>query len=125
MLLLERAEIMRRLQQSEENALNIRCLLNETNRACKDMEAQKQQMEDDSPRFTLTELREVLQEKNSLKAKVMELEERIDQLRTSSSPGMSDTFDLGQQESATPMPNENLRWENKFTIFHCFCVCFL
>lgn len=36
---------------------------------------------DNTPRFTLAELREVLQEKNSLKARVMELEEELEQLR--------------------------------------------
>lgn len=38
---------------------------------------------DNAPRFTLSELREVLQEKNLLKGKVMELEEELEQLRPS------------------------------------------
>lgn len=103
-LLLERAELMRRLQQSEENALQLRRVLNETNRACKELEQQSQQdlfMGEDSPRFTLDELRELLQEKNTLKTKVMELEERMEQIRTSS-PGMSDNFDFNRENTATP-----------------------
>ncbi|KAL3108619.1 hypothetical protein niasHT_015541 [Heterodera trifolii] len=81
-LLLERAEILRRLQQAEEEIVQLRKVLRETSRACRDMEEMQmqQQMEKDSsqqPCFTLSELREVLQEKNTLKAKVLELEERI------------------------------------------------
>jgi hypothetical protein len=109
-LLLERAELMRRLQQSEENALQLRRVLNETNRACKELEQQSQQdlfMGEDSPRFTLDELRELLQEKNTLKTKVMELEERMEQIRTSS-PGMSDNFDFNRENTATP--SEVLRY---------------
>lgn len=41
---------------------------------------------DNTPRFTLAELREVLQEKNSLKARVMELEEELEQLRPHPTP---------------------------------------
>lgn len=40
---------------------------------------------EDSPRFTLSELREVLHEKNLLKARVLELEEQVDFYRTTSS----------------------------------------
>uniref|UniRef100_A0A915MF69 RH2 domain-containing protein n=1 Tax=Meloidogyne javanica TaxID=6303 RepID=A0A915MF69_MELJA len=109
MLLLERAEILKRLQQSEENTLQLRRVLNETNRACKDLEVQKQWDEEtalaaitkgqQSPRFSLSELRDVLQEKNALKVKVLELEEKMEQIRASS-PG-------GEIESnrGTPSPN--------------------
>ncbi len=41
---------------------------------------------ENTPRFTLAELREVLQEKNSLKARVMELEEELAQLRPAPTP---------------------------------------
>ncbi|CAK5091429.1 unnamed protein product [Meloidogyne enterolobii] len=112
MLLLERAEILKRLQQSEENTLQLRRVLNETNRACKDLEVQKQWDEEtalaaitkgqQSPRFSLSELRDVLQEKNALKVKVLELEEKMEQIRASS-PG-------GEIESnrGTPSPNMSL-----------------
>ncbi|KAL7075549.1 hypothetical protein ACQ4LE_005036 [Meloidogyne hapla] len=111
MLLLERAEILKRLQQSEENTLQLRRVLNETNRACKDLEVQKQWDEEtalaaikglQSPRFSLSELRDVLQEKNALKVKVLELEEKMEQIRASS-PG-------GEVESnrGTPSPNMSL-----------------
>jgi hypothetical protein len=82
-------------------------MLNETNRACKDLELQKQQ--DESPRFTLSELREVLQEKNALKTKVMELEEKVDRLQTSS-PGIPDNFEF-VNESTPATTEENLRFE--------------
>jgi len=39
----------------------------------------------DAPRFTLNELREVLQEKNLLKARVLELEEQLEAYRCTSS----------------------------------------
>lgn len=48
---------------------------------------------EDSPRFTLSELREVLHEKNLLKARVLELEEQVDFLRTTSSTPSSLTTD--------------------------------
>lgn len=41
---------------------------------------------DNVPRFTLAELREVLQEKNLLKARVMELEEELASLRPAPTP---------------------------------------
>lgn len=52
------------------------------------------------PRFTLAELREVLQEKNILKARVMELEEQLDFYRgksanSDSQKDDSDTFRWG------------------------------
>uniref|UniRef100_A0A914H0G9 RILP-like protein n=1 Tax=Globodera rostochiensis TaxID=31243 RepID=A0A914H0G9_GLORO len=102
-LLLERAEILRRLQQAEEEILQLRKVLNETSRACRDLEMhmQKQGEEESSPPcFTLSELREVLQEKNLLKAKVLELEERIDQFRDSSSAS-GNTIELGGTETPT------------------------
>ena len=41
---------------------------------------------DNSPRFSVAELREVLQEKNMLKGRVIELEEELEQLRPSRQP---------------------------------------
>lgn len=62
---------------------------------------------DDSPRFTLGELREVLHEKNLLKARVLELEEQVDFYRTTTSSTPSslaaETLDLRDV-------NENLRY---------------
>ncbi|KAI1731700.1 hypothetical protein Ddc_00533 [Ditylenchus destructor] len=92
MLVQERADLIRRLQHTEETNFQLRKVLNETSRACKDLESQRQyeRESDDSPRFTLLELREVLQEKNSLKARVMELEEQLS-YRNISSPSEADT----------------------------------
>ncbi|KAF7639576.1 hypothetical protein Mgra_00000905 [Meloidogyne graminicola] len=122
MLLLERAEILKRLQQSEENTVQLRRVLNETNRACKDLEVQKQWDEESvlsaikgqqSPRFSLSELRDVLQEKNALKVKVLELEEQI----RASSPG-------GEIESNRGTPSPNLSLLNCFNYFLLY-VCFV
>jgi chromosome segregation ATPase len=87
LLVQERAELLRRIQESEEDNIQLRRILAETSRACKDLETQQQQdrESDSSPRFTLSELREVLQEKNGLKAKVMELEEQLEGCRGMSS----------------------------------------
>lgn len=79
MIVEEKMEIMKRLERTEEANIQLRKLLSDTDRACKDL--QQQNACDDEPRFTLAELREVLQEKNILKGRVMELEEEIDQLR--------------------------------------------
>ncbi|TKR68496.1 hypothetical protein L596_024473 [Steinernema carpocapsae] len=85
-LVQEKTECNRRLQVVEEHNIQLRNLLNDTSRACKDLQTQKLQEDDpeNAPRFTLAELREVLQEKNMLKGRVLELEEQLEQLRPSS-----------------------------------------
>ena len=92
--------------------------MNETNRACKDLEVQKQWDEEtalaaitkgqQSPRFSLSELRDVLQEKNALKVKVLELEEKMEQIRASS-PG-------GEIESNRGTPSPNMRFFFNFLL---------
>ncbi|KAK6746310.1 hypothetical protein RB195_012427 [Necator americanus] len=79
MIVEEKMEIIRRLEKTEEANIQLRRMLSDTDRACKDLQ-QASQM-DDEPRFTLAELREVLQEKNVLKGRVMELEEELENLR--------------------------------------------
>ncbi|VDK56745.1 unnamed protein product [Cylicostephanus goldi] len=68
-----------RLEKTEEANIQLRRMLSDTDRACKDLQQASQL--DDEPRFTLAELREVLQEKNVLKGRVMELEEELENLR--------------------------------------------
>ncbi|GMT19353.1 hypothetical protein PFISCL1PPCAC_10650, partial [Pristionchus fissidentatus] len=76
----EKCELIRRLEKTEESNFELRRWLNEKDRACKELE-EEASMSDSEPRFTLAELREVLQEKNILKGRVMELEEEIDQMK--------------------------------------------
>ncbi|VDM51946.1 unnamed protein product [Angiostrongylus costaricensis] len=84
MIVEEKMEIIRRLEKTEETNIQLRRLLSDTDRVCKDLQQANQV--DDEPRFTLAELREVLQEKNVLKGRVMELEEELENLR----PGRKD-----------------------------------
>uniref|UniRef100_A0A183EY20 RH2 domain-containing protein n=1 Tax=Gongylonema pulchrum TaxID=637853 RepID=A0A183EY20_9BILA len=70
MLVEEKSEIIKRLQFTEEANIKLTKLFKDATRQCKDL--QQYQM-----------LREVLQEKNLLKGKVMELEEELEQLRPS------------------------------------------
>uniref|UniRef100_A0A7I5E9N8 RH1 domain-containing protein n=1 Tax=Haemonchus contortus TaxID=6289 RepID=A0A7I5E9N8_HAECO len=79
MIVEEKMEIIRRLEKTEEANIQLRRLLSDTDRVCKDLQQANQV--DDEPRFTLAELREVLQEKNVLKGRVMELEEELENLR--------------------------------------------
>ncbi|VDL65411.1 unnamed protein product [Nippostrongylus brasiliensis] len=79
MIVEEKMEIIRRLERTEEANIQLRRMLSDTDRACKDLQQASQV--DDEPRFTLAELREVLQEKNVLKGRVMELEEELENLR--------------------------------------------
>ncbi|KAJ1372909.1 hypothetical protein KIN20_035220 [Parelaphostrongylus tenuis] len=79
MIVEEKMEIIRRLEKTEEANIQLRRLLSDTDRVCKDLQQANQA--DDEPRFTLAELREVLQEKNVLKGRVMELEEELENLR--------------------------------------------
>ncbi|KJH48959.1 hypothetical protein DICVIV_04929 [Dictyocaulus viviparus] len=92
MIVEEKMEIIRRLEKTEEANIQLRRLLSDTDRACKDLQQANQVgfiflnfivfcQADDEPRFTLAELREVLQEKNVLKGRVMELEEELENLR--------------------------------------------
>ncbi|EPB70762.1 hypothetical protein ANCCEY_10137 [Ancylostoma ceylanicum] len=100
MIVEEKMEIIRRLEKTEEANIQLRRMLSDTDRACKDLQQASQvrlmgcslvleicpQLRptfqlDDEPRFTLAELREVLQEKNVLKGRVMELEEELENLR--------------------------------------------
>ncbi|VDN54903.1 unnamed protein product [Dracunculus medinensis] len=89
MLVEEKSDIIKRLQLTEESNIKLTKLFKDATRQCKDL--QQYQMEDgeNAPKFTLAELREVLQEKNLLKGKVMELEEELEQLRPKSSSSSS------------------------------------
>ncbi|KRY73620.1 Methionine synthase reductase [Trichinella pseudospiralis] len=78
----EKTEMICALQNAEKCITELRAKLGETEKAQKDLEEIQSEVDNDHvPRFTLAELREVLQEKNHLKAKVMELEEELSQLR--------------------------------------------
>ncbi|KAK6746309.1 hypothetical protein RB195_012427 [Necator americanus] len=99
MIVEEKMEIIRRLEKTEEANIQLRRMLSDTDRACKDLQ-QASQM-DDEPRFTLAELREVLQEKNVLKGRVMELEEELENLR----PGRKER----EREDLLSSPSTSLR----------------
>ncbi|CAI5446521.1 unnamed protein product [Caenorhabditis angaria] len=75
----EKMEIVKRLEKTEESNIELRKLVKETDRACKDLQLANQ--DNNEPRFTLSELREVLKEKNILKGRVMELEEELEQFK--------------------------------------------
>ncbi|VDK72129.1 unnamed protein product [Onchocerca ochengi] len=83
MLVEEKSEIIKRLQLTEEANIKLTKLFKDATRQCKDLQQYQMDDSDNSPRFTLSELREVLQEKNLLKGKVLELEEELEQLRPS------------------------------------------
>uniref|UniRef100_A0A0K0FNY2 RILP-like protein homolog (inferred by orthology to a D. melanogaster protein) n=1 Tax=Strongyloides venezuelensis TaxID=75913 RepID=A0A0K0FNY2_STRVS len=82
----EKNEILKAIQKLEIANFELKKQLTETERACQDLETLKKNNNsnlsngEDAPRFTLRELREVLQEKNTLKARVMELEEHMDEV---------------------------------------------
>uniref|UniRef100_A0A0R3RI21 RH1 domain-containing protein n=1 Tax=Elaeophora elaphi TaxID=1147741 RepID=A0A0R3RI21_9BILA len=83
MLVEEKSEIVKRLQLTEEANIKLTKLFKDATRQCKDLQQYQMDDSDNAPRFTLSELREVLQEKNLLKGKVLELEEELEQLRPS------------------------------------------
>ncbi|CDW55227.1 Jnk-SapK ap N and RILP domain containing protein [Trichuris trichiura] len=83
----EKTELISRLQDAEKAILSLQLRLGET--------LHEQSLDPDHvPKFTLAELREVLQEKNSLKARVMELEEELAQLR----PSYDSSTSRGEEE---------------------------
>uniref|UniRef100_A0A1I7UHX2 RILP-like protein 1 n=1 Tax=Caenorhabditis tropicalis TaxID=1561998 RepID=A0A1I7UHX2_9PELO len=75
----EKMEVLKRLEKTEESNIELKKLVKETDRACKDMQVANQ--DNNEPRFTLGELREVIKEKNILKGRVMELEEELEQFK--------------------------------------------
>ncbi|EGT53310.1 hypothetical protein CAEBREN_30956 [Caenorhabditis brenneri] len=75
----EKMEVLKRLEKTEESNIELKKLVKETDRACKDMQIANQ--DNNEPRFTLGELREVIKEKNILKGRVMELEEELEQFK--------------------------------------------
>ncbi|KAK6101568.1 JNK/SAPK-associated protein-1 family protein [Brugia pahangi] len=81
LLVEEKSEIIKRLQLTEEANIKLTKLFKDATRQCKDLQQCQVDDNDNAPRFTLSELREVLQEKNLLKGKVLELEEELEQLR--------------------------------------------
>ncbi|VDK84487.1 unnamed protein product, partial [Litomosoides sigmodontis] len=83
MLVEEKSEIVKRLQLTEEANIKLTKLFKDATRQCKDLQQYQMDESDNAPKFTLSELREVLQEKNLLKGKVLELEEELEQLRPS------------------------------------------
>ncbi|PIC38503.1 hypothetical protein B9Z55_010498 [Caenorhabditis nigoni] len=78
----EKMEVLKRLEKTEESNIELKKLVKETDRACKDMQVANQ--DNNEPRFTLGELREVIKEKNILKGRVMELEEELEQFKPGS-----------------------------------------
>lgn len=75
----EKMEVLKRLEKTEESNIELKKLVKETDRACKDMQVANQ--DNSEPRFTLGELREVIKEKNILKGRVMELEEELEHFK--------------------------------------------
>lgn len=90
MLVEEKSEIIRRLQSAEESNFKLAKLFKDATRQCKDLQEIHFEESDNSPHFSVAELREVLQEKNMLKGRVMELEEELEQLRPRTSETASD-----------------------------------
>ncbi|PAV75299.1 hypothetical protein WR25_03659 [Diploscapter pachys] len=102
----EKMEILRRLEKTEEANIQLRKLLSDTDRACKDL--QQASLAENEPRFTLAELREVLQEKNVLKGRVMELEEELEQLRPGSKQPPKDEDESKPEPPQAKSPEEDL-----------------
>uniref|UniRef100_A0A915AFP3 RILP-like protein n=2 Tax=Parascaris univalens TaxID=6257 RepID=A0A915AFP3_PARUN len=105
MLVEEKSEIIKRLQQTEEANFKLSKLFKDATRQCKDLQQSQQEDNDNAPRFTLAELREVLQEKNLLKGKVLELEEELEQFRPARRPG-SAASDVNQELEQKPSESE-------------------
>ncbi|VDK62174.1 unnamed protein product [Anisakis simplex] len=105
MLVEEKSEIIKRLQQTEEANFKLTKLFKDASRQCKDLQQSQLEENDNAPRFTLAELREVLQEKNLLKGKVLELEEELDQLRPSRRPCSVDS--TTNQDSTETKPSDS------------------
>ncbi|KAI6214647.1 hypothetical protein M3Y94_00293100 [Aphelenchoides besseyi] len=83
-LIKERMDLTQKLEDMEETTLNLRQTLRETSRACRDLEYQQKKPEDqDTPRFSINELREVLQEKTSLKQRLIQLQEELESFKIS------------------------------------------
>uniref|UniRef100_A0A915K5X2 RILP-like protein 1 n=1 Tax=Romanomermis culicivorax TaxID=13658 RepID=A0A915K5X2_ROMCU len=85
-LIEEKVDLISTLQDREQSISQLQIQLGETEKAKKDLEESKTDsgLEIDNehvPKFSLAELREVLKEKNSLKSRVLELEEELTQLR--------------------------------------------
>ncbi|PAV72034.1 hypothetical protein WR25_22466 [Diploscapter pachys] len=102
----EKMEILRRLEKTEEANIQLTKLLSDTDRACKDL--QQASLAENEPRFTLAELREVLQEKNVLKGRVMELEEELEQLRPGSKQPPKDEDESKPEPPQAKSPEEDL-----------------
>lgn len=99
LLVEERAQLQSQLQQIEEELIETRHRLGQTERAMIDSEQLKVivynridthcfrlqnetgENKTDRPRFTLAELRHVLNERNELKARVLQLEEQIENMQ--------------------------------------------
>uniref|UniRef100_A0A914ECY3 RILP-like protein n=1 Tax=Acrobeloides nanus TaxID=290746 RepID=A0A914ECY3_9BILA len=111
-LIQEREYLEKRVLETEEDNFELRRILNDTSRACKDLEAQTNQLHDgdDVPRYTLAELRAVLQEKNILKARVMELEELFSR-PSSSTSSMVDTSSNSTPESVRSEEKSNEEYD--------------
>ncbi|KAI6225337.1 hypothetical protein M3Y99_01355300 [Aphelenchoides fujianensis] len=106
-LIKERMDLATKVETMEETTLNLRQTLRETSRACRDLELQQKRPEDsDTPRFSINELREVLQEKTSLKQKLIQLQEELESFkigRPDSSACLSDTNEqLGTMMTSGP-----------------------
>ncbi|KAI6176522.1 hypothetical protein M3Y97_00807300 [Aphelenchoides bicaudatus] len=117
-LIRERLDLVEKVEAMEENNnLQLKQTLQETSRACRDLENQNRRTDDStSPRFSLNELREVLQEKTSLKQMVIQLREELDALkldRPGSVSGASEsTFD--NSESTLPRATSSIMSNSAF-----------
>jgi hypothetical protein len=85
----------------EENTLRLKQTLQETSRACRDLENQVRPDDPNAPRFSISELKEVLQEKTSLKQLVIQLREELEALKldrpnsvSAASESTSDNLDM-------------------------------
>jgi chromosome segregation ATPase len=78
-LLDERADCQAQLQEQQRELMNLRQRLG---LAQKENEDLLQAEEEDRPRFTTTELRDILSERNELKARVSDLEDELNTYRS-------------------------------------------
>uniref|UniRef100_A0AC35U371 RH1 domain-containing protein n=1 Tax=Rhabditophanes sp. KR3021 TaxID=114890 RepID=A0AC35U371_9BILA len=86
-LIQEKNDLNRTNHKIEIKIIELSKRLSEKNRICQDLESLKRNdskkgdnSDEDAPKFTLRELKEVLQEKNILKARVMELDEYMEDI---------------------------------------------
>lgn len=101
----EKMEVLKRLEKTEESNIELKKLVKETDRACKDMQVANQ--DNNEPRFTLGELREVIKEKNILKGRVMELEEELEQFKPGAKKEIMRLDDDDELDRLAPLSETN------------------